>query len=523
MGESIKPVAPVGGAFVGRPGFDYTARVAPAGSTVRRLVRLGGAVGIVLPLLPAPAAARAPAAKGAAGADRDTPPAALRIERIEVVGRETVALERIDAILEQAGLSAGTVLEVPGDRRVRIARARLAETGYFRRVTLRLRPAGEPGSVVLVVELEERLSVSVTRVHAASSKLTPFHGGLTVVERNFLGKGVWLGGGFVWGTLPRIPRARRQQAYRLFAEVPRLPNAPLGVLGSVFLVSASEPYRVAGPLDDPDPDLFSAFDYDRIGASLGLSFPVVVGLDIGVEYRFERVDATLPNDPKRLSPDGGEVPVDLHMLDGARRHTVLQVSLTWDGRSQAYRLGKGGRIAMDLHLGSPGLGSEYEYLRFVAGGGYTFRLPWGHWVTPSVTAGQLVGRAPRFELFYAGDLSDWTPGREEGLLYSTRNPIDVFGTRIDERTFGNLFGVLDVEYVWPVFRRRRIRWIYGGDLFLSLGTFTIAGDRAQRAADRAAGRPVAPFGLRANFGLRLDTPLGVVDLSVGNILRRTPL
>ncbi len=448
---------------------------------------------------------------------------AVRIERIELVGRETVAADRIEKILDDAGLHAGAVLELPGDPRIRAARARLAATGYFRRVTLRLRPGATPGGAVLVVELEERLTVSVTRLHAASSKFTPFHGGLTVVERNFLGRGVWLGGGFVWGTLPRVSKARRQQAYRLFAEAPRLPGAKLGVLGSLFLVSASEPYRVRGTGDDPAPANFATFDYDRIGASLGLTFPVLAGFDLGVEYRFERIDAVVPDAPTWVRPDGSSESVDLHMADGVQRHTVLQVSLTWDGRADAYRLGKGGRIAMDLHVGSPGLGSSFEYLRFVAGGGYTFRLPWGHWVTPSVTAGQLVGRAPRFEYFYAGDLSDWTPGREEGLLYSMRGPIDVFGTGIDTRTFGNLFGVLDLEYVWPVFRHRRTRWIYGGDVFLSVGTFTIAGDRAQRAADRDAGRPVAPFGLRANFGLRLDTPLGRLDLSVGNILRRVPL
>lgn len=484
----------------------------------------GGLATWSAPVQAEPRSDRTAAGTDARAASReDSVATVLRIERIEVVGRETVALDRIERVLEDAGLRPGAALELPGDRRIRIARARLAETGYFRRVTLRLRPGSAPDRVVLVVDVEERLSVSVTRVHAASSKFTPFHGGLTVVERNFLGRGVWLGGGFVWGTLPRIPKARRQQAYRVFAEAPRLPGAPLGVLGSLYLVSASEPYRVAGPADDPSPSSFSTFDYDRIGASVGLSFPVVVGFDLGVEYRFERIDATLPTDPVWTRPDGTVEPVDLRMRDGPHRHTVLQVSLTWDGRSEAYRHGKGGRIAMDLHVGSPGLGSNYEYLRFVAGGGYTFRLPWRHWVTPSITAGQIVGTAPRFEFFYAGDLSDWTPGREEGLLYSTRGPIDVFGTGIDERTFGSIFGVLDVEYVWPVFRRRRTRWIYGGDLFLSIGTFTLAGDREQRAADRAAGRPVAPFGLRANFGLRLDTPLGVMDLSVGNVLRRMPL
>src|SRR5690606_4010966 len=103
-----------------------------------------------------------------------------------------------------------------------------------------------------------------------------------------------------------------------------------------------------------------------------------------------------------------------------------------------------------------------------------------HWVTPKVSGGQIAGRAPRFELFYAGDLSDWTPGREQGVQYSTRNPIDVFGTGIDTRTYGVIFGKFDLEYVWPLFRRARTRAFYGGDLYFSTGIFTLVEERAVR-------------------------------------------
>jgi hypothetical protein len=150
-------------------------------------------------------------------------------------------------------------------------------------------------------------------------------------------------------------------------------------------------------------------------------------------------------------------------------------------------------------------------------------LPWRHWFTPSVTGGQIAGRAPVFERFYAGDLSAWTPGRELGVRYSTRNPIDVFGTGIDTRTFGVLFGRFDLDYTIPLFRRARTRGVYGGDLFFGAGLFTLVGDADERRARKLDGQRPAPLGFNANFGVRLDTAAGTFNVSIGNVLRRTPL
>jgi hypothetical protein len=128
-----------------------------------------------------------------------------------------------------------------------------------------------------------------------------------------------------------------------------------------------------------------------------------------------------------------------------------------------------------------------------------------------------------FEQFYSGDLSAWTPGRELGIRYSTRNPIDVFGTGVSTRTFGVLFGRFDLEYAIPLFRRTRTRVVYGGDLVISTGIYTIVGDKAERARRRAANERIAPIGFNADIGLRLDTAAGTFRVTIGNLLRRTPL
>ncbi len=465
----------------------------------------------------------------AAPASRDSDAASERrsvhVVALTVLGNEQTADERVLQLLAAEDLAVGVVLRWPDDPRVARARARLLATEMFERVTLRLRPvAGEQSSARLEVEVEERGSLEVTDLYLGTSRMTPFHGGLQVLERSFLGRAIRIGGGLVWGTLPRqIPLSRRQQALRVFIEAPRLRGSRFGLGGTFYVHSASEPYRVAGAADDPDPKLFRTVDYGRVGGLLGTTFAVTSTLMLGVDYRFERVNALVPAGATWQRPDGTTEGVDLDLRQGVHLLTSANFGLNYDGREEAARLGKGARFALELQLSSPLVGSRYEYMKLVAGGAYTFRLPWKHWITPSLVAGQIAGRAPRFERFYVGDLSEWTPGRELGIIYSTRGPVDVFGTGVDKRLFGSLFARFDIEYVWPLFSRNRVRGIKGGALFWSTGVFTFAGDASERKARRALGEMAAPIGFNANFGLRLETAIGAVDLSIGNVLRRTPL
>lgn len=480
------------------------------------------ALGVPLAIGPA---APGPAAPDSAAIDGELDESrALQIDAVEIRGREQVSARQIDTILGREDLVPGTQVLWPSDPRIARARDRLRATGYFKSVSLRLEPVpGRDDAVRLVVALVERSSASLQELYIGSSRMTPFHGGISVVERNFLGRAVHVGGALVWGTLPEIAQSRRQQAYQFIAEVPRLGAAPLGVRTSAFVISSAEPYRVAGAENDPDPADFRAVDIGRIGGSVGLTFPVLPTLTLGVDYRFERVDALTPTSPTWARPDGTVVPVDLMVRTGAHRLTSAHFGLVWDARDEVVLAGKGARVAFDLQLSSPATGSQYEYVKLVIAGGYSFRLPWRHWFTPSVTGGQIAGRAPVFERFYAGDLSAWTPGRELGVRYSTRNPIDVFGTGIDTRTFGVLFGRFDLDYTIPLFRRARTRGVYGGDLFFGAGLFTLVGDAEERRARKLDGQRAAPLGFNANFGVRLDTAAGTFNVSIGNILRRTPL
>jgi outer membrane protein insertion porin family len=449
----------------------------------------------------------------------------VEIVALQIRGRKQVSARQVTEALDAENLLEGEQVFWPEDPRIDRAVQRLAATGYFDQVAIRLVPVSHrKDQASLVVDLHERGSLVVNEIHAAGSKLTPFAGGLDLMERNLAGTSVHLGAGFVVGTPAQgVPDSRRQHAYKIYTELPALAGTPVGAAASAYAILANEPFRIAGQDFDSNPSNFDTVRYSRFGGVLGVTIPFSPDLRLGIDFRFEAIDAALPEAPMRTLPDGEQKPIDLHLEDGLHYLSSAEFSFLWDERNRAAILGKGGFIRLDVQLSSPAIGSSYEYLRVLIGGGYSFRLPWAHWLTPSLWGGQIAGDAPRFELILPGDLSDWTPGRTMGLQYSTRWPVDTFKTGVNAYALARIGGRVDLEYSIPLFRRPRTSFVYGGYLFFSAGIFTLTGSRAERTERRNAGELVAPIGFNANFGLKLDTSIGTFDISVGNILRRVPL
>jgi outer membrane protein insertion porin family len=450
---------------------------------------------------------------------------AVEIVALQIRGRTQVTARQVTEALEAEGLIEGEQVFWPEDPRIDRAIQRLAATGYFDQVAIRLVPIEQSNRAWLIVDIHERGSLVIRQLDAAGSLLTPFSGGFDVAERNLAGSRVHLGAGFVVGTPARgVPNGRRQQAYQIYTELPVIAGTPLGVAASAYAILANEPYRIAGETHDPNPMNFDTVPYSRFGGELGVTIPFRADLRLGIDFRFEGIDAKLPSaGATQILPDGESQQLDLNLKAGLHYLSTAEFSFAWDERSRAAILGKGGHIRLDVQLSSSAIGSSYEYLRVLIGGGYSFRLPWGHWLSPSLWGGQIAGAAPRFELILPGDLSDWTPGRTMGLQYSTRWPVDTFKTGVNAFALAHIGGRVDLEYGIPLFRRPRTSFVYGGYLFFSAGVFTLTGTRAERTRRRELGELVAPVGFNANFGLKLDTSIGTFDFSIGNLLRRVPL
>jgi outer membrane protein insertion porin family len=450
---------------------------------------------------------------------------AVEIVALQIRGRTQVTARQVTEALEAEGLVEGEQVFWPEDPRIDRAMQRLAATGYFDQVAIRLAPIEQSNRAWLIVDIHERGSLVIRKLDAAGSLLTPFAGGFDVAERNLAGSRVHLGAAFVVGTPARVvPNDRRQQAYQIYTELPVIAGTPLGVAASAYAILANEPYRISGEYYDPNPVNFATVPYSRFGGEFGITIPFRADLRLGIDFRFEAIDARLPSAGAiQVLPDGESRELDLNLQNGLHYLSSAEFSFAWDERSRAAILGKGGHIRLDVQLSSSAIGSSYEYLRVLIGGGYSFRLPWGHWFSPSLWGGQIAGDAPRFELILPGDLSDWTPGRTMGLQYSTRWPVDTFKTGVNAFALAQIGGRVDLEYGIPLFRRPRTSFVYGGYLFFSAGVFTLTGTRAERTRRREAGELVAPVGLNANFGLKLDTSIGTFDFSIGNLLRRVPL
>jgi outer membrane protein assembly factor BamA len=453
----------------------------------------------------------------------------VQIVALQIRGRKQVTAKQITEALEAEGLVEGQQVFWPEDARIDRAVQRLAATGYFDQVAIRLVPVSRDSNrASLVVDLHERGALVVRQLNAASSLLTPFAGGFGLMERNLAGSRVHLGAAFVVGTKARgVADDRRQQAYEIHTELPVVAGTPIGVVGSAYAILANEPYRVAGHDYDPDPSNFDTVRYSRFGSVVGVTIPVRSDLRLGIDFRFEAIDAEPEPEPAQIPtqtlPNGDLRELDLQLEPGLHFLSSAEFSLIWDQRNRAAIMGKGGHVRVDVQLSSPAIGSSYEYLRVLVGGGYSFRLPWGHWLTPSLWGGQIAGDAPRFEMILPGDLADWTPGRTMGLQYSTRWPVDTFKTGVNAYALARLGGRVDLEYGIPLFRRPQTAFVYGGYLFFAAGVFTLTGSREQRMERRALGELAAPVGFNANFGLKLDTSIGTIDISVGNVLRRVPL
>src|SRR5205807_773514 len=102
------------------------------------------------------------------------------------------------------------------------------------------------GAVVLVVEVEERGTLVINEIFAATSAATLFWGGTDLAETNFLGRGINLGAGFVASTQPLVPDAHAGLGIRLHVGVPPL-GGPNGLSLSVtgLYNDGSEFYRAS--------------------------------------------------------------------------------------------------------------------------------------------------------------------------------------------------------------------------------------------------------------------------------------
>ena len=434
------------------------------------------------------------------------------IEDIRVSGNKKTERSLIVGELAVLGLVPGQTVDA-SDRRVDTARYRLLSLGYFVDVHLSVTRGTRRGDVVLVVEVEERGTLVINEIFAATSAATLFWGGADLAETNFLGRGINLGAGVVASTRPLVPEAHAGLGVRLHVGVPPL-GGPNGLSLSVtgLYNDGSEFYRASGADGNDDPGRFVATRVRRAGGVLTAGKMLANTLRASVAFREEEIEAHWPHLGIRTLPDGTTTPLDFMIQEGTSQVGTVSAGLDFDTRSDPILPRSGVRAALTVELATSILGSDYTYVKSVFEGSMYFKMPHGHALGLHLFAGAVAGDAPYFDRFFIGDLDLLLPRRALGINFSTDSPPNLLGTSIAAHRYDDYAGRLMVEYAIPIWRRGGL--VYGGDAFVAAGVLGMA---SKGTFDGPGGPPLA---LTGDLGLRLDTYVGVFTISVANALSR---
>jgi outer membrane protein insertion porin family len=438
----------------------------------------------------------------------------LVIEAVEIRGNVSTA-ERI--IRRALPIAPGDALRA-GDPRLRQARFKVLALGYFRSVELSLRRGTVRGQVILTVEVVERGTVILDALYFGTSVATPWWAGLELTERNVLGSGLSLGGGVVHAARGDIEGHDDQWAVELRLADPSILGTRAGAHGSLLYVDASEPYRVAGQPSDGATGNFRAFSYRRIRGTAGGGVNLTPLTRLSAGGRVDVIDADLPADPVRTYPDGRVVELELGLRPERSYVTALQLGLDRDTRADPALPFNGHRVVVVGELGTMWLGGSYTFGTALA----RYQQWWPlrtvhHVISVHLTGGVVVGDAPLYDLIHVSDLNRLlTPRALGGMVVSTTPSHDLLGADTADLTYGRVGGSAAVQYSYRLFRHRK--HVYGGDLFVGAGLWGLGGGKDAQGSDRGL-----PIDLLIDFGLRLDTEIGIFELTFANALGRVPL
>ncbi|GAB4526691.1 MAG: hypothetical protein Tsb0020_44420 [Haliangiales bacterium] len=443
----------------------------------------------------------------------------LVIEDIEVVG-ETSTARRL--ILRTLPIAVGDALRA-GDPRFRQARFKLLATGYFRTAELALRKGSRPGHVVLMIEVEDRGTVILNSAHFGTSSLTPWWAGLDVSESNLLGTGVGVGVGGMYAAASELDGARSQRGAQLRVSDPALLGSRFGAHGELFHTRASEPVRVRGEPDESTISDYCTLPYQRWGGRAGMGVELAPLSQLSVEMRVEGVERSGPLGPQGAAcalADGTLGPTDVQLEPGRSRIVSVRAGVDRDTRPDPILPDRGTRLLILAEFGSTALGSDYGFAVLLASYSRWWPLRGRKQVLAvHLSGGMVLGRAARFDRLHVADFNRLLTPRAYGLLTSTSTTsLDVFGTGADALDYGEYGGSAVFEYTYRLFRSRR--YIYGGDVFVGAGIWGLG---AREQVPPRPGDAAFPVDVLLDAGLRIDTEIGVFELTFANALGRLPL
>jgi outer membrane protein assembly factor BamA len=388
--------------------------------------------------------------------------------------------------------------EILDPERVLLSRLALLQLGWFSKVETRVERGSERGKVVVVFEVVERNTIIITDLVIGSTKPQPLYGGLGLSQQNFLGQGLGLSGGAVYGGSPE-GRKNDPDRYSLRAGF----FAPDLALPKLRLVAGISGLHIRGEeLTCPDVKCAAyrgnygaapRTRYERTGGEATFGVRPGPFERLSASYRLEFLHATRIGVPPGTGPFIKEGPSTLAALTG---------SYEVDTRDDFFYPTDGFRALGQVTLASRILGGDYEFSRYlvqVETAYDVFRLP----LRFQGVVGVVQGDAPFFDRFYGADYSYFAIGPALGrameLNFSTDSRYDAFLT-MGGFEYGIPLWSHDVSPFHRAFMSVGVRGVFS--------TQTLGGKRTD----------FSRLPISADLALRLDTSIGTFNISLGYAL-----
>lgn len=382
------------------------------------------------------------------------------------------------------------------------SRLQLLSTGICEAVRVRLDRGSERGRVIVVFTCDERVTTSLDAFHLGSDRSTRFWAGAEISDLDPFGVGIGIGAGVVASGDQLSARVSGLLPAPLFDDT-RL-RLSLRYLGGQERFVGPTGQRLAGR------DVTSIrVDYRRAGFDTGLLFDLApfVRLDVGLAGDW--LDPELPQAPAvQIERDGSARPFAFDLDPDIPVTFTASAALIWDNRDDPAFPTRGSRAALTARLGQydgvwGGLAGRYQ--RYVL-------LPWNSVLQFDAFLGGMYGPAPFYARYFVGDLHPYIPARAMGLNFARRRgPVLVDAGGLEAARYETLAGRLGFEYRVPLGAGPH-REPYGVELFVSVGLVSLMSPDEPGAFDEAP-----PFDAAVDVGLRIETEIGVMGLSIGNL------
>jgi outer membrane protein assembly factor BamA len=479
------------------------------------------------PQLPAPPPAEPPppATPPAGSAPGDESALKYVLEDIEVRGNTKT---RSRVVIRYVPFRPGDVIDAD-DPQLVLTRYRLLGTGFFREVELSLRKGKRRGHVVLIVEVTERNTLVVNEVWMGLSADADTRGqnrpltayaGVDVAETNLAGTGITLGGA--------LALAQAGTALRLRFFDPAFLGSRWMTNGTLVYNDGSDFFGNSSVLvsEQPpgEPYRSAVVQYKRFGGSLGVGRDLSVSTQLFTHYRLESVNADVPGAASHVrgkDEQRDREPIDFSIVKGQSLLSTIGATLQHDTRDKPILTTQGWFTSVTAEASLTPLGSDYAYGRVDVLASHWWTLPASHVLRLKLFGGAIFGRAPFFERYYVGDLSDFRAARVLGLNVERRPAPNFFGTDVVEVHYGDYAAKFDAEYRIPLYRGHRS--VFGIDLFVRAGVFLIAGQRdIVRPPGGYSGAALLPIDFTSNLGVQMDTSAGGFTFALANVLGFIP-